>query len=62
MFMVHGGVYKDTTFTGPVEEGTQEIYGPFTTYEEALEEWKRRTFTGKLDICTHRVFITEVKK
>lgn len=56
MFYVRGGVFTDTTFT-EVTPGTEEEYGPFDTYEKALEEWKRRTFTQRLDICTHRMKI-----
>lgn len=58
MFWVKGGIFESTEFKD-VCEGTEECYGPFDTYEAALEEWKRRTFTQRLDICTHRVMITE---
>ena len=58
MFYVRGGIFCDTKFE-KVEPGTEESYGPFDTYQEALDEWKRRTFTQKLDICTHRMFIEE---
>jgi hypothetical protein len=56
MYYVRGGVFTDTSFT-KVIPGTEEEYGPFESYEQALTEWKRRTFTQKLDICTHRMKI-----
>lgn len=59
MFYVVGGEWTDTRFKDIVW-GTEEHYGPFETYDEALKEWKRRTFNQKLDICTHRMMITEV--
>ncbi len=58
MFYVKGGVFEMTAFEN-VCEGTEECYGPFETYEEAEKEWKRRTFTQSLDICTHRMKIEE---
>lgn len=58
MFYVRGGIYTDTSFSELVP-GTEENYGPFKTHQKALEEWKRRTFTQKLDICTHRMKIEE---
>lgn len=57
-FYVRGGIFQDTRFEN-VCEGTEECYGPFETYQEAKEEWKRRTFTQRLDICTHRMKIEE---
>lgn len=58
MFWVYGGIFEDTKFS-KVIEGTEERYGPFKTYKKALEEWKRRTFTQRLDICTHRMLIEQ---
>lgn len=58
MYYVRGGIFKDTTFQN-VCEGTEECYGPFKTYEEALEQWHRRTFNQRIDICTHRMLIEE---
>ena len=58
MYYVRGGIFETTEFKN-VCKGTEECYGPFTTYEQALEEWKRRTFTQRIDICTHRVLIQE---
>lgn len=58
-YIVKGGIYTDTTFTKLVP-GTEEQYGPFATYPEAKDQWHRATFTQKLDIATHRVFIEEI--
>lgn len=57
-YWVRGGIFTDTTFTD-VEPGTEEEYGPFDTYKDAIREWTSRTFTQKLDICTHRLKIVE---
>ena len=58
MYWVKGGIFEDTSFEN-VCEGTDECYGPFKTYKEARAEWQRRTFTQRLDICTHRMKIEE---
>jgi hypothetical protein len=55
--MVHGGVHTDMTFT-KVEEGTQEAYGPFPSYEQALFVWRGKMGL-KIDTCEHRLFITD---
>ena len=55
MYYVKGGVW-DNNF----EEVQQpEQYGPYTTYERALQEWRRRTFTQQLDNCFHRLEIVK---
>jgi hypothetical protein len=54
MFVVHGGEYADTSFTKLVSE--EEVYGPFPTYKQALDQWSSAT-RWKVDICTHRLFI-----
>ena len=56
MYLVHGGVYTDTNFD-ELEEGTNESYGPFYAYNEALTAWRRHTFTQSLDNCYHRLKI-----
>ena len=58
MYWVKGGIFEDTSFEN-VCEGTEECYGPFETYKAAKAEWTRRTFTQRLDICTHRMKIEE---
>lgn len=58
MFMVHGGVFTDTEFT-QVVEGTQEVYGPFETREQAVNVWRGRMGL-MVDTCEHRLFVIEV--
>ena len=58
-YLVQGGVYTDTDFETLVP-GTEEVYGPFNSYDLALTAWKRAMFTQKLDICNHRVRIYEM--
>lgn len=60
MYIVYGGVYKDTTFE-ELDYTTEEEYGPFNTYEEALAVWRGKT-GWKVDICTHRLFILDFSK
>jgi hypothetical protein len=59
MFSVDGGIFTDTTFT-KVQPGTEEHYGPYKTYNQALECWRTGMFNQKLDICTHRLLIKEI--
>jgi hypothetical protein len=59
-YIVSGGIFTDTTFK-EVQPGTEESYGPFETHEEAIEAWRTGMFNQKLDICTHRLLITELK-
>jgi hypothetical protein len=58
MFMIHGGVYTDTTFE-VLDVNTYECYGPFDTYEEALNAWRGK-MGRMIDTCTHRLFIQRV--
>lgn len=58
MFKVTGGIFTGTDFD-EIVPGTEEEYGPYDTYEEALNQWKRATFSPKLDICTHRLLIRD---
>lgn len=55
MYMVEGGIFTSTEFKA-LEPGTQECYGPFTTYEDALAKWNGATW-AKVDICCHRLTI-----
>ncbi len=55
MFFVKGGVYTSTSFTD-LEPGTEEEYGPFDSYPEALEVWSARA-RQQIDICPHRLSI-----
>jgi hypothetical protein len=57
MFIVSGGVYTDTTFER-LEPGTRERYGPFTSYDDALNVWRGK-MGWNVDNCMHRLFIYE---
>lgn len=57
-YKVKGGVYTDTNFESLVP-GTEEEYGPFDYYQDALDQWKRASFSPKLDIAGHRLFILD---
>lgn len=50
-----GGVYTDTSFE-EIVPGTEEAYGPFVTYDAAVEFWRGRMMRN-VDICEHRLFI-----
>jgi len=58
MYRVEGGIYTSTDFS-ELEPGTQECYGPFTTYEEAYSAWNSATW-AKVDTCCHRLEIKEI--
>lgn len=55
MYMVYGGEYVDTQFEELIPT-TEEEYGPFDTYEEALSKWRSR-MGWNVDNCHHRLFI-----
>ncbi|HZT21210.1 MAG TPA: DUF4170 domain-containing protein [Dongiaceae bacterium] len=40
-YWVVGGVYKDTHFSEPADDGGERWYGPFETYDAAKAEWAR---------------------
>jgi len=58
MFKVEGGVYTNTSFQDLVP-GTQEVYGPFDSYEEAYKTWSGKA-RANIDVCCHRLVIKEV--
>lgn len=58
MYKVIGGVWTDTTFT-EIVAGTEEEYGPFDTYDEAVKVWRGR-MGWMVDTCEHRLFIVQV--
>lgn len=58
MFLVEGGIFTSTEFS-VLEQGTQECYGPFTTYAEAYDTWSGKA-RAQVDICCHRLVIKEV--
>ena len=41
-FWVVGGSYRDASFAD-LHEGTGELVGPFTSYDDALASWRDRT-------------------
>lgn len=41
-FWVVGGSYRDANFAD-LHEGSGELYGPFTSYDQALTSWRDRT-------------------
>lgn len=55
MYVVHGGVYTDTSFE-ELEPGTEECYGPFESYDAALNTWRGK-MGWNIDNCMHRLFI-----
>ncbi len=57
-YIVSGGEFTNTDFQ-TVIPNTAERYGPFDTYEQALKEWRERTW-ARVDTCCHRVVISEV--
>lgn len=52
MFWVVGGEYKDTRFQDAIS-GTEEWFGPFTNYDDAVEEWAKHAWQS-VDHCTVR--------
>lgn len=57
MYIVYGGVYTDTDFE-KLEYSTEEEYGPFETYEEALNVWRGK-MGWNIDNCMHRLRILD---
>jgi len=39
-YWVIGGKYKSTDFE-TIVKGSEEVVGPFTSWEQALEKWKK---------------------
>lgn len=58
MYTIHGGIWTDMGFT-QIIPGTEERYGPFSSYDEAVKIWRGRM--GRLiDTCEHRLFILKI--
>ena len=55
MFYVTGGVYTDFSWT-TLEEGKEENYGPYATYDEAYIKWLEIA-RFKVDNACHKVTI-----
>lgn len=58
MYMVIGGVWTDTSWNDVVP-GTEEEYGPFESYEEAVKVWRGR-MGWMVDTCEHRLFVVQI--
>jgi len=56
-YMVRGGVHKDFTFS-EVQEGKEEIYGPFETLEKATDAWKQSVWLN-VDNALHRMLVIQ---
>lgn len=54
-FVITGGVHTDMSFT-EVEPGKEEEYGPFPSYEQAVQVWRGK-MGANIDTCEHRLFI-----
>lgn len=59
MYYVIGGEYTDTDFE-ELRDGEGEEYGPFKTYEEAEEIWRKHSWLN-VDTCNCRFSIKERK-
>lgn len=57
LYLVWGGVFEDTGWLR-LRPDTQEVYGPFFTYEEAKRVWFDRT-SRQVDDAQHRLLIFE---
>ena len=45
-FWVIGGNYTDTNFHKLADGGSEQRFGPFTSYEQAQREWKARSMAA----------------
>ena len=52
---VIGGEYTDTTFSSFKDK--EERYGPFVEYQEAIEQWRSKSWSN-VDSCHTRYHIT----
>jgi len=57
IYFVYGGEFVNTKFEDLVN-GTEEKYGPFTSYALARNTWWERTCM-KVDNCHHRLTIVD---
>ena len=55
MYLVVGGEYTGTDFKDVIP-GTEELYGPFASYDEAFKVWQGRS-RAQIDICCHKLNI-----
>jgi hypothetical protein len=59
LFWVVGGRYTDTTFSKIEGGGSEEMIGPFDSFEDARKEWQRKSW-AQVDQCNVRYRIVEV--
>lgn len=59
MYYVIGGEYTGTDFE-EFKDGKGEEYGPYKTYEEAKEIWRKHSWLN-VDTCNYRFRIKERK-
>ena len=57
-YWVVGGEYKSTAFDEIAGGGAEEFIGPFAAYDDAFEEWQRRSWQN-VDNCHARYRIVE---
>jgi hypothetical protein len=50
-YWVVGGRYLDADFAA-LTEGTSEVYGPFVSYDEALNSWNVRSERSRAEATT----------
>ncbi|MCQ4159968.1 hypothetical protein NON00_08495 [Roseomonas sp. GC11] len=55
IWVVWGGIFRDTSFQ-ELEEGTEELHGPFHSLEAAEKAWLER-MRRMVDIASHRLFV-----
>jgi len=61
-FWVVGGSYRDANFAD-LQEGSGELYGPFTSYDHALVSWRERTAqTRSLATVRYSVVVTASRR
>jgi hypothetical protein len=51
-YWVYGGEYVDTRFQD-IKIGTEQVEGPYHTYQEAFNEWRKLSFLN-VDNCHYR--------
>jgi hypothetical protein len=57
IWVLWGGVFTHTDFE-TLEQGTEELHGPFHSEAEATRAWQE-LMRRKIDIATHRLFVMQ---
>lgn len=57
-FWVVGGEYTSTDFDQLVEGAAEERYGPYSSYEQAMDDWLGLSWR-QVDNCNYRYRIVE---